>query len=103
MTFDEYVQAVDGAVRESFAALEVVMANRPSDRFGSVAWRRKTGFDDAAGQALPVVRAIELDNHRAAFLFFSRHWQQPDRSLTVAAESADVPMMANEVGRYLSA
>lgn len=103
MTFDEYVQAVDGAVRESFPALEVVMANRPSDRFGSIAWRRKVGAGDAVGSALPVVRAIELENHRAAFLFFSRHWLQPDRSLTVAAEDDDVQMVAGEVGRYLSA
>lgn len=100
MTFDDYVQAVDGAVREAFPSLELVMANRPSDRFGSIAWRRKADAEGAAGKALPVVRAIEFEGHRAAFLFFGTHWLRPDSSRTVS-DADDIAPTADEIGRFL--
>ena len=103
MTFDEYVQAVDESAREQFPRLELVMANRPPDRWGCVAWRRKTDAETAAGQAVPAVRCVEIDGGKVAFLFFGSDWLRPDASLWANQSRDTVVPMAEEIGRLLSA
>ena len=101
MTFDDFVQLVDEHVRATAPGLPLVMANRPSERFGSVAWRRKADAEIPAGQTLPAVRTIELDGDRALFLYFGSDWQRPDATETVTLDEPAAGRAATRIADHL--